>query len=64
MNEKISNLREKMKKKKEQVLEIVQNFRKMNSDLSDIKSEFKKTEGKKEKSVKEEDDTELSKVFE
>lgn len=37
MNEKISTLREKMNKKKEQVLEIVQNFRKMNSDLTDIK---------------------------
>lgn len=63
---KITDLKNKMAKKKIQVLEIVQNFRKMNSDLSNIKDEFKVGNNQEmELSMlkSQEDDTELSKVF-
>ena len=65
---KIANLQQSLKHKKIEVLKIVQDFRKIHTDLSSIKSQF--DEDKKESEMElsmlrsQEEDTKLSKIFE
>ena len=64
---KLSDLKTKIAQKKYQVLQIVQDFRKINSNLSNIKEEFH-TKGGQDMELSllksQEEDTQLSKVFE